>query len=267
MFIRTKDRRVLAFTLAFGMVTLLVGCGEKEPPATSSTAAPTAHTQGAAVPAVATRQRRERGHPRPWRNCSRRSRCTRTRCCRKSDRVDKSAGSARCGQLAVAERRPQGQGTGRCGGDGRLHAAGSRARTIPCNGRHDVPRDGLDDRTRPGIYGRPGRSARCDPAPAQAGQGRGQPEIVAQMLVETEVQEGKEVVVLKPANRKSSTCRSTTRKRRTLRQPRQPRRSRPRRQRRRDGDNGRPQHRLHGSDRRPGVWRRNSRERTVRRRR
>ena len=54
MFICTKDRRVLAFTLAFGMVTLLAGCGEKEPPATSSTAAPTSTPEGAAVPAVAT---------------------------------------------------------------------------------------------------------------------------------------------------------------------------------------------------------------------
>ena len=54
MFISTKDRRVLAFTLAFGMVTLLAGCGEKEPPATNSTTAPASTPEGAAVPAVAT---------------------------------------------------------------------------------------------------------------------------------------------------------------------------------------------------------------------
>ena len=61
---------------------------------------------------------------------------------------------------------------------GRLHAADSRPGAVPAKRRHDVPRDGLDHRTRPGLHGRPGRRARRRAAPAQAGKGRRQPEVV-----------------------------------------------------------------------------------------
>ena len=73
-------------------------------------------------------------------------------------------------------------------------------RAVSADHRHDVHGDGLDHRTRPGVRRRPGRRARCHPAAARAGAWKSATcRVRDAMLVETTEQEGKDVVVLKPA--------------------------------------------------------------------
>ena len=198
MFISTKDRHVLAFTLAFGMVTLLAGCGEKEPPATSSTAAPTPEV--AAVPAVATTAASGTWTPEAMEELL-------APIALYPDPV--------LSQVLIASTNPQevldagnwllqnegvkGKCIGRCGRGRWLHAAGSR-RSSSFPATVDMMCLEMEWTTELGQAFTADQAGVLDAVQRLRKQAKevGNLESSSQMLVETEVQEGQEVVVLKP---------------------------------------------------------------------
>ena len=79
------------------------------------------------------------------------------------------------GNWLVGEPRHQGQGARPGGREGRLYATDARDHAVPADRRPAVPRDGLDDRARPGVYQRRVRRVRRRATAAYAGEGRRQP--------------------------------------------------------------------------------------------